>query len=472
MSIGVNASEQTRKSINLFKMTCGKIKPPQTCQANMFGRHIWRFIRPSLSNPEIAFRLTGPAVMARNGRIAIFLSCLFTTEVVNCQTLDQAEANLLKGSCNVLQGITANDQTDFFNHAGPQLKNLCDPATGGGVSPGGVTASSGGGAASTQTQFVAIARRLAKAHGAADNKAGGGAGDENNFDLGRGLNLFVSGQFEGLDRVSTVYETGYKSNVNGVTSGADYRFSDWFVGGLAVNYNHWSGSFNNAGGFQTDTLDPMLYASIIPAENFFIDVLAEYGRQWRNRDRFTSFTDSQHILHTANGFASSDYQSDRYGANALMGYDYSIGPFTIGPRGRFRYSELNTGSYTESGNTGLELRLLNDRVTSVQTALGLQASAAFGTDFGVVAPQITADWTHEFQNNQRLISAQFAQDGRANPLTFQYQSDVPVRNFFHVGTGVSLILPHGFQPFMNFEALLGNSQFSNFTGTAGVRLEL
>ncbi len=403
----------------------------------------------------------------------ITLLSLILIQNANCQTLDEVQSYLLRDSCFTLKGSTLAQQVDFQNNAGNQLNNLCDPATGGGVQPGGVTASSGGGAASTQNQFVAMARRLVKArHADNEEQNGSGAGDEVSTDLGNGLNLFLSGQFEGLDRTTTRYETGYKSNVNGVTGGMDYRFSDWLVSGVAVNYTYWDGNFNNAGGFQNKTIQPIIYLSILPTEKLFIDVMAEYGHQWRDKSRFTSFFDSNHIRHNASGLVSSNYQANNYGVNVLAGYDFSKGPFTVGPRLRFRYSELATGGYTEAGNTGLELRLLSDKVTSLQTSVGLQASTAISTSIGVLIPQITADWTHEFQNYQRLISAQFAQDGRGIPTAFQFLSDKPDRDFSHIGTGLGMMLPHGVQPFINFEALLGNRLFNNFVGTVGIRLEL
>jgi uncharacterized protein with beta-barrel porin domain len=401
------------------------------------------------------------------------LSGLLVVQSSSGQSLDEVQANLLQNSCQALVGQSEQQENEFRAAAGPQLRFLCDPTTGGGVGGPGVASSAGGGASGTQTSFVAITRRLAKAHDSKDNNPnGGGAGDDANVDLGGGLNAFLSGQFEGLDRSTTHFETGYKSNVNGVTGGVDYRFSDWFVSGIAVNYNHWNGNFDTAGGFKTDSLGPILYASFLPMDNVFADVMLDYQYQSRDRSRFTSFLDTARPNHNTSGIASSDYGANRFGANAVVGYDHSIGPFTIGPRFRFRYSDLNINGYTETGSSGLELRFLGDRVTSLQTALGIQISAALNTVFGVLVPQVTADWTHEYQNNQHAMFAQFAQDGRPVPLTFQFQNDKPDRDFFHIGTGLGLVLPHGIQPFVNFETLLGNSQFTNFVGTAGIRLEL
>ena len=35
-----------------------------------------------------------------------------------------------------------------------------------------------------------------------------------------------------------------------------------------------------------------------------------------------------------------------------------------------------------------------------------------------------------------------------------------------------MILPNGWQPFVNFRAMVGNEQFNNYAGMFGLRIEL
>jgi hypothetical protein len=58
------------------------------------------------------------------------------------------------------------------------------------------------------------------------------------------------------------------------------------------------------------------------------------------------------------------------------------------------------------------------------------------------------------------------------PTKFTFQNDVPVRNYFNLGTGLLMVLPNGWQPFLNFRAMVGNEQFNNYAGTFGLRIEL
>ncbi|WFP52196.1 autotransporter outer membrane beta-barrel domain-containing protein [Methylomonas sp. EFPC3] len=383
-------------------------------------------------------------------------------------SLDEAQFALLRNDCERLAG----DRVEFLEKAGPNLYRLCLPTPGGPPGGGaGGAGSVGGGAGSVQSQFVAAGKRLAKLR-RQQSKDGGGAGDEAELAFTDGLHLFFSGQFEAIDRRSTRFETGYNGNVQGGAIGADWRANDWLLAGAALNYSNTDSRFANLGGFRVDAFGPALYATLTPNDNAFVDIVLEYARQWRERDRLTSFPSLGANKRPVSGMVSSDFGADHYAANALAGYDFWFGGIVIGPRLGFRYSEMSLDAYRETGTTGLELNFLRDRIRSLQSSVGLMLSTALSTPGGVVAPQISFDWTHEFQNKQRDLRASFVQDGRANPTVFTFNNDRPDRDFYHLGAGIGLTLPNGIQPFVNFDTLLGNRFFDHLVGTVGVRLEL
>jgi outer membrane autotransporter protein len=158
--------------------------------------------------------------------------------------------------------------------------------------------------------------------------------------------------------------------------------------------------------------------------------------------------------------------------SVLTGYDQPVGRFTVGPRLGLNYTNTHINQYTETGNSGLELKYADQWVNSLQSIVGVQGQATFSTGFGVLVPQVNADYIHEFANSQRLIGVQFVQDNRANPFQFTFQNDRPVRDYFNLSTGLIAILPNGLQPWVNFRAMVGNKQFDDFAGTFGLRVEL
>lgn len=381
------------------------------------------------------------------------------------QTLDRAVSNQLGNFCKGLKGGVP--QNEVLPQLGPELQGLCfDP---GGAFPPPSPSSAGGAAGSTQTgnAFVKRFRKLRENEESA-NKNGGGASADASTSLVEGLNVYFSGQGEGLDRKVTTFEDGYNSTQWGATTGADYLFTPWMLGGVALNFNQWKGNFKGGGDFQTESFGPTVYASLYPMDGLFADISFRYGAKSFERSRAASFSDFGGLL--TRGLANSKSGGDELETGALIGYDLPIKNLTIGPRIEVNYRRLNMNGYSEKGNSGLELRYLDDGVGSLQTAVGLQASAAFSTSFGALIPQISGDWTHEFDLNQRSVSVQFAQDFRPVPTTFSYQTEKPDRDFFHVGGGIVAVLPRDLQAYANFEALLSHRYLNDYVGSIGVRL--
>jgi outer membrane autotransporter protein len=382
---------------------------------------------------------------------------------VHSETLDAAIANQLSNNClnlNKPAGIGTNPSF------GNELNSICQ------INAGGQGTSNGGNSSTTQVAGT-ILKRLQTLR--SDQKKGQKNTDdsaEKSIGLANGINLFMSAQYESLDRQVSAFENGFNSAIWGFTAGADARVTDWFRGGLAFNYNRWDAKYLGGGGsFDIDSYGPVLFASLTPGKQFYTDVSLSYVHKDYDRVRFAFFNKNDGNTAPFAGNEASKSGGDELGAALSSGYDYRLGNFTIGPRLGFQYSHLAINGYTESGNTGLELKYSNDVVESLRTTLGLRGSSSFNTAYGVVVPQLNAEWVHEFMNDQRNIVVQFAQDGRANPTQFSYNNDRPDRDYFNLGAGVSMVLPSGIQPYLNFQALLGHSYFSNYVGTVGARVE-
>jgi uncharacterized protein YhjY with autotransporter beta-barrel domain len=293
------------------------------------------------------------------------------------------------------------------------------------------------------------------------------------------LGFFASGLVESLNRDITTFQDGYKSNILGITAGADYRFSKKLVAGLALSYSNTDGDFRSGGNFSTNSYGGTLFASYLPTDRTFVQVTGGYTKNNYLVSRLASSDTSSQSPDPLNpggtsvqGLASSNSNGNVFNLGLMTGYDHPIGRFTIGPRAGVNYSNTKIGDYGENGSTGVELRYDNQWINSLQSVLGVQGSAAFSTGLGVLVPQFNADFIHEFANSQRFINVQFAQDFRATPTKFTFQNDVPVRNYFNLGTGLLMVLPNGWQPFVNFRAMVGNEQFNNYAGMFGLRIEL
>jgi outer membrane lipase/esterase len=431
----------------------------------------------------------------------------------SAQVLNQQVQQLLANHCaglgftvplNTGRNTDAAVLLSSSKHFGDQLSKLCTTS--------GAPGTSGGGAASVQGSAASILNRVvlqrldesdedegqehrqsssltfnpmgALAAGlggtrsvsspfyATSNAGGGSAASFTTDSQSRwqGLGFFASGLVESLNRDVTTFQDGYKSNTLGIAAGADYRFNRKIVAGLALSYSNTDGDFRNGGNFSTNSYGGLLFASYLPMDKTFVQVTGGYTKNNYLVSRLASANVG--TTTTFSGPASSNSNGNVFNLGLMTGYDQPIGRFTIGPRAGVNYSNTKIGSFTEAGSTGVELKYDDQWINSLQSVLGVQGAVAFSTGLGVLVPQFNANYIHEFANSQRHINVQFAQDLSSTPTRFSFQNDVPVRNYFTLGTGLVMVLPNGWQPFVNFRAMVGNEQFDNYAGTFGLRIEL
>ena len=86
---------------------------------------------------------------------------------------------------------------------------------------------------------------------------------------------------------------------------------------------------------------------------------------------------------------------------------------------------------------------------------------------GVIVPQASAEYVHEFLNDRRTIDAV-----GAGGVPVSFVTDPPDRDYFNIGGGVVFVLPDGISPFLSYSAQVANRFEELHTVTAGVRFEL
>ncbi len=416
--------------------------------------------------------------------------------LVSAQTLDEVVKQQLTvggplGQTRCFELI--NGDLASINHLTGSLRAFCN-ATMSQVPPVSTTS---GGANATPTTAPGIIQRRLREQGSEDEEVNqthevfmhGAASADSITTYPFGLSLFVSVQFESLDKKATPFEGGYDSNLWRVTTGADYSFTHNLLGGLAFDYYNQNGDFNNGGGFNVDSYGVLAYGMWLPNERSFIQSAVGLAQRSYERSRFVNFSffnDLEQII-DPNGFVSGrihgDYDGSAFHAGVLAGYDHSFGKVTIGPRAGLEWVRLEYDDYSErgetrktnfieiplGGDTGLELRFDDENETSLVSTVGAAASMAIRIDSDIfVSPQVDLAWKHQFKNDQRNIGVSFAHDKRRKKLN--YQNEKPDRDFFVLSAGIVASLPNGIQLFGSYRTLLGHRLFDSNTGTLGFRM--
>lgn len=403
------------------------------------------------------------------------LICTSISSPAYSQSLDQIINTLLDDDCLGLTGSVGGG----IGAPGTVLDTICiDRGTGTSVASGGT--GSGGGAGSAQSLGITVEnRRSERLEG--QEKETSNSSLSQTFQLPQGFSLFILGNFEALNKNITGFTDGFDSHIFGGTLGGDFQINDKALIGAAFTGSTQDGDFDGGGDFNTDSYGILVFGSFLPIPNAFIDLALGFTRRNHEVNRPAFFTEidqpggagTSTVSTLFGGTASSDTDSNIFSIRGQAGYDHVIRlsslALTIGPRVGLNFTSTKIDGYTETGTGGLELTYSDQSVNSFQSVVGLQGSTAISTSYGVWVPQGTANYIHEFANSQRFIEVNFAADPFQRK--FRFQNDQPVRNFFNLGLGTVLILPNGLQPFVNFRAMVGNAQYSNYAGTIGIRIE-
>ncbi len=284
--------------------------------------------------------------------------------------------------------------------------------------------------------------------------------------LPEGLGVFVTGNGEFGRFAGSSEELGYDLGSGGVTAGVDYRFTDELVAGVAVGYQGTKASFDGYNGdVVSNAVSPTLYASYNHG-GFYADGLLSYGYTGsfvKRRIRYAN------INRTAHGNTNASDYTIGLGAGYEFALDQVAEGLSVGPRARFDYFYQTINGFDEFGANGLNLRYDPYRINSAITSLGIDASYAISTDFGVLTPQVRVDWQHEFLNDNNPMSARFA----ADPNQFRFfvipaQTD---RDFVGLGVGVVATLPYGVSAFVNYDTIIGLRNISDNVFSVGGRYE-
>jgi outer membrane autotransporter protein len=417
------------------------------------------------------------------------LSAIFFMGLSKADTFNEVVSAHLAGNCALLiQPDISNGDPEILK-IGPNLAGVCGfscVSNGvGGISCvlGAGTDGSTGGSASQYSVDTSAIRRLQALRENDEDSNGqsgdirSGEGDANNvISITPDFNIFASIGYESREKELTAFEDGYDSDISRIMLGGDYRLDDKTVIGLAFNYSTVSGTFQDGGDFNTDTYEGILFGSLAPLENMYIEVALSYSDLKFDKTRQTSFSRTVGVgegvpVLTFGGPVSADFSGSKTSLYAAFGYDYVIGKINIGPRAGINWVTVETNSYQETGGTGLELSVMEDTKESLQGTLGVQASQTVNTNFGVLVPQINLSWIHEFKDDQRDINARFAEDGRISPVVFSYATEDSDKDYGEASVSLSAMLPNNVAAFTNIWTYFGHDQFDAYGVSTGFRVE-
>lgn len=303
---------------------------------------------------------------------------------------------------------------------------------------------------------------------------GGGAGDD---EAGSGfsrLGVFVSGRIGAGERDRTDNVEGFEYDITGLTVGVDYRFTDQLILGGALGYSRTDTDIDaDRGTLDADSYALTLFGSWY-RDNLFIDGSLSYGRGDYDQERRLRYTLPDRAEVDQTFFSSFD--GDQFGLDISAGYEIRRDALTLIPGARLQYIRADVDGYRENRSSspdldgsGWAVEIDEQRFKSLNFGLGGQANYAIGQSWGVLLPFVSAEWVHEFEDNDDAVTGRFV--GDPSGTGFVIPVDGSDSNYFNVGVGVSAQFTNGTAGFIDYRRILGYDEVDHYTINAGLRFE-
>lgn len=256
------------------------------------------------------------------------------------------------------------------------------------------------------------------------------------------LGVFIAGDYYYGTRSDLEDVAGFKHTSKTITLGGDYRFTPWYLAGVAMSYTKGKTKLHeNRGKLELDGYTVTLYNSFKQC-GFYLDTSVAYG--WNQLDVHR---------HVPQFFTATKANplGTHWGASALLGYDLVLNGFRVGPTAGINYGKTKVTSYREDGGLIFNMIVHEQNTTTSVRSLGAHASYDWELCDGVLTPTIRGSYDHELKNRSRVLVTELA-----NMRGIPHRLPVPSNDndYFRIGGGLSWFANQNYSFSFDYETIV------------------
>lgn len=275
--------------------------------------------------------------------------------------------------------------------------------------------------------------------------------------LDRRFGAFFTGTARSGNRDENRFEVGFDYEGFQALGGVDYRFSNQFVGGVALGFSKMDTDLDlNAGYLDTQTVSGTAYGSFYPSDRLYVDFSLGFLKNDYDQGRVIDLTtlggNFRRVI--ATGSSSGKQQS----LSASTGYTFGANATTLTPNLRLSYAKTSIDGFVESGGGINDLIYPDQDFKSLQFSLGLNLSHTISLNSGVLQPYANFDLSREQQNEAFNFNPTLRiRPNQISTPIFIAESD---RSFGRGELGLLFLMEGGWQISASYSQILGYRDLS------------
>jgi outer membrane lipase/esterase len=301
---------------------------------------------------------------------------------------------------------------------------------------------------------------------------GGGASADSSSFWSR-LSIFANGGFGSGDKNPTTFEDAFFFDSTEVSAGADLRVTNRIVVGVLLGHTEKRVDFNAArsivdGDIRGNGQSALAYMQY-DTEHAFVNLsIGAQHLSLASRRRIT-YPSNNPDVPSVDVTSFSNTGSNAFIASLGAGYTAHWRGLSAEPYLNLQNIRTRINAFTEHSDDGFDIDTPSQTIQSLEGAAGLRAQYAILNPLGVIVPYVYGEARHQFRDDSRNIGSGYTGDGGGTD--FNLPTDAPVKNYYVVGAGGSIVLTHGLQGFMQYVRVLDYTNYTDHTVSGGIRWE-
>ena len=257
------------------------------------------------------------------------------------------------------------------------------------------------------------------------------------------ISLFaVASNAEG-DKDATGLEPAYETEGDHYTLGADFRFNEEWLAGIALGNSDSDLDFISQGQPDHDRIN---------AKTDNVSIFASWYRKDFAVDMSMQFNDAELTSKRTlpAGVAYGTTNSQLIGVHLSGTFDFSYNELSYGPLAALDLLDGRIDAYTEQSNAVGYAQIDKQDVRSAILSMGAQAAYPKSFTWGAIVPYVKGICRYQIENDAHRITGQTV----ASPgSSFLIESDKPDTTWFEFSTGITALLNGGTSLYLSYEAI-------------------